>query len=188
MVALWLLLEETRASVSPTTSPTTVKASICSLSKSIHSALWQVPITIGLALRDTEAEQLLDYPDLSLCRGWYCSLNQLCAAKSAIAAINKNSTILPTTTLDLVTFKSGCDRTMATQAATAMSEVDNLKFVVGPMCSTAATVMAPILGASQIPLLSHSASVSTLSDKSKYPWFLRVVSSPAACVQASRSV
>lgn len=161
MVALWLLLEETRASTQ---------------------------ITIGLALRDTEPEQLLDYPDLSQCRGWYCSLNQLCAARSAIAAINQNSTILPTTTLILQTFKTGCERTMATQAATDMSEVDNLKVVVGPMCSTAATVMAPILGASQIPLLSHSAAVSTLSDKSKYPWFLRVVSSPAACVQASRSV
>ncbi|CAD5115843.1 DgyrCDS4786 [Dimorphilus gyrociliatus] len=48
--------------------------------------------------------------------------------------------------------------------------------VVGPYSSTQARVVAPLFGLYEIPQISTSASSDDLSDKSRYPYFSRVVS------------
>ena len=144
-------------------------------------------MTIGLVLQDTEEEQLRAFPNGNDCKGWGCSLNQLCAARSAIAAINANSSILPNTWLNLTTFKSSCLQKGGTEAALDVIAVNDLKAVVGPltmiskhdhsrwvlpgpMCSTVAVGMSTILSHNRIPYMSHSASAQQLSDKSAFPW------------------
>ena len=90
-------------------------------------------MTIGLVLRDTEEEQLLAFPNGSGCKGWACSLNQLCAVRSAVAAINANRSILANTWLNLSTFKSSCMSKGGMEAALDIIAVDDLKAVVGNM-------------------------------------------------------
>ena len=149
-------------------------------------------MAIGLVLQDTEEEQLLAFPNGSNCKGWECSLNQLCAARSAVAAINADSSVLPNIWLNLTTFNSNCHRKGGTEAALNIIAVNHLKAVVGPlsmiskhnhlrwvlagpMCSTVAVGMSTILSHAQIPYMSHAASAVQLSDKSVFPWFLRTV-------------
>eukprot|EP00850_Spirogloea_muscicola_P012458 SM000080S22973 [mRNA] locus=s80:410778:416896:- [translate_table: standard] len=97
----------------------------------------------------------------------------LCGIKLAVADVNANSSILPTTRLLLDVGNAGQDPLQG--AAEALAQLRrSVVALVGPTYSTVARFVSNMGAAAQVPVLSFAATDPTLSIKARYPYFVRV--------------
>ncbi|KAG1927332.1 extracellular calcium-sensing receptor [Pimephales promelas] len=115
----------------------------------------------------------------------------------AIDEINKNPNLLPNITLGYHVYDNCVMLGMAFRAAISLVSgteefFSNLNCIgpppvigiVGDSSSTASIAISSITGLFRLPLVSHYATCSCLSDRKKYPSFFRTIPSDAFQVQA----
>eukprot|EP00850_Spirogloea_muscicola_P008835 SM000048S16547 [mRNA] locus=s48:328815:349282:- [translate_table: standard] len=99
--------------------------------------------------------------------------NTLCGINLAIRDVNANASILPTTRLLLEVGNAGQDPLQG--AAEALAQLQrSVVALVGPTFSTVARFVSNMGAAAQVPVLSFAATDPTLSNKARYPYFVRV--------------
>eukprot|EP00850_Spirogloea_muscicola_P009020 SM000049S16791 [mRNA] locus=s49:744747:762811:- [translate_table: standard] len=97
----------------------------------------------------------------------------LCGINLAIRDVNANDSILPTTRLLLDVGNAGQDPLQG--AAEALAQLQrSVVALVGPTYSTVARFVSNMGAAAQVPVLSFAATDPTLSNKARYPYFVRV--------------
>lgn len=94
--------------------------------------------------------------------------------RMAINEINHRSDILPNTVLKYEIRDTGSNPTIGTNAAQQLVEA-GVFGVVGAAYSTVSMAAAPVFEAAEIPQISYSSTNPDLSNKTNYPYFLRVV-------------
>ncbi|NP_001077346.1 olfactory receptor CQ19 precursor [Danio rerio] len=115
----------------------------------------------------------------------------------AIDEINKNPNLLPNITLGYHLFDNCVMLGMAFRAAISMASGTEEFFnninctgpppvigIVGDSSSTVSIAISSILGLFRVPIVSHYATCSCLSDRKKYPSFFRTIPSDAFQVRA----
>ncbi|KAL1256608.1 hypothetical protein QQF64_012153 [Cirrhinus molitorella] len=115
----------------------------------------------------------------------------------AIEEINNNPNLLPNITLGYHLYDNCVMLGMAFRAAVSMASGTERSFsnlnctgpppiigIVGDPSSTPSIAISSVLGLFRIPIISHYATCSCLSDKTKYPSFFRTIPSDAFQVQA----
>ncbi|MCE7735883.1 MAG: ABC transporter substrate-binding protein [Candidatus Heimdallarchaeota archaeon] len=100
------------------------------------------------------------------------------AFRLAIEEINADDTFLPDTTIKYLIRDTGTDATQGSTAATELID-SGVIGLVGAASSTVSKAIAKIAETSKIPQISYSSTNPGLSDKTEYPYFLRVVPSDA---------
>jgi branched-chain amino acid transport system substrate-binding protein len=100
------------------------------------------------------------------------------AFRLAIREINADDTLLPDTTIEYLVRDTGTDATQGSTAATELID-SGVIGLVGAASSTVSKAIAKIAETSKIPQISYSSTNPDLSDKTEYPYFLRVVPSDA---------
>ncbi|XP_067245238.1 extracellular calcium-sensing receptor-like [Chanodichthys erythropterus] len=115
----------------------------------------------------------------------------------AIDEINKNPNMLPNITLGYHVYDNCMMLGMAFRAAISLTSGTEEFFsnqnctgpppvigIVGDSSSTASIAISSILGLFRVPIVSHYATCSCLSDRKKYPSFFRTIPSDAFQVRA----
>ncbi|XP_016409575.1 extracellular calcium-sensing receptor-like [Sinocyclocheilus rhinocerous] len=115
----------------------------------------------------------------------------------AIDEINKNPNLLPNITLGYHLYDNCVMLGMAFRAAMSLSSGTEESFsnlnctgpppvigIVGDASSTPSIAISSVLGLFQVPIVSHYATCSCLSDRKKYPSFFRTIPSDAFQVRA----
>ncbi|KAK9958631.1 hypothetical protein ABG768_010742 [Culter alburnus] len=115
----------------------------------------------------------------------------------AIDEINKNPNLLPNITLGYHVYDNCVMLGMAFRAAISLASGTEESFsnlnctgpppvigIVGDSSSTASIAISSILGLFRVPIVSHYATCSCLSDRKKYPSFFRTIPSDAFQVRA----
>ncbi|XP_077050090.1 extracellular calcium-sensing receptor-like isoform X1 [Siphateles boraxobius] len=115
----------------------------------------------------------------------------------AINEINKNPNLLPNITLGYHLYDNCVMLGMAFRAAISLASGTEESFsnlncngpppvigVVGDPSSTPSIAISSVLGLFRVPIVSHYATCSCLSDRKKYPSFFRTIPSDAFQVQA----
>ncbi|CAM4579309.1 unnamed protein product [Leuciscus chuanchicus] len=115
----------------------------------------------------------------------------------AIDEINKNPNLLPNITLGYHVYDNCMMLGMAFRAAISLASGTEEYFsnlnctgpppvigIVGDSSSTASIAISSILGLFRVPIVSHYATCSCLSDRKKYPSFFRTIPSDAFQVRA----
>ncbi|XP_017564462.2 extracellular calcium-sensing receptor-like [Pygocentrus nattereri] len=108
----------------------------------------------------------------------------------AIEEINNSSSLLPGVSLGYKIYDTCSSTTMGVRMAMALingndnSNLDEpctkpaqVQAIIGESYSSVSTAIANSVGSFSIPLISHSSTCECLSDKTKYPSFLRTVPS-----------
>ncbi|XP_035381009.1 extracellular calcium-sensing receptor-like [Electrophorus electricus] len=108
----------------------------------------------------------------------------------AVEEINNSSSLLPGVSLGYKIYDSCTSKAVGVQVAMALvngneklvsSEVctkpAQVQAIIGETYSSASMAVAKCIGPFSIPLISHSATCECLSDKKKYPSFLRTIPS-----------
>ncbi|XP_048025582.1 extracellular calcium-sensing receptor-like [Megalobrama amblycephala] len=114
-----------------------------------------------------------------------------------IDEINKNPNLLPNITLGYQIYDNCVRLGMAFRAAMSLASGTQASFsnlnctgpppvigIVGDPGSTPSIAISSVLGLFRVPIVSHFATCSCLSDKKKYPSFFRTIPSDAFQVQA----
>ncbi|XP_009292025.1 extracellular calcium-sensing receptor [Danio rerio] len=114
-----------------------------------------------------------------------------------IDEINNNPNLLPNITLGYHLYDNCVRLAMAFRAAMSLASGTEESFsnlnctgpppvigIVGDPSSTPSIAISSILGLFHVPIVSHYATCSCLSDKKKYPSFFRTIPSDAFQVQA----
>ncbi|KAK3548749.1 hypothetical protein QTP70_020336, partial [Hemibagrus guttatus] len=109
-----------------------------------------------------------------------------------VEEINRNSSLLPNFTLGYLAADTCLAESSTLSAALAMvtgqvemvsgeqcTMAPNVPIIIGDARSSASIVVADTLGVFDIPMVSYFASCACLSDRAKYPTFLRTVPSDA---------
>ncbi|MCE7737364.1 MAG: ABC transporter substrate-binding protein [Candidatus Heimdallarchaeota archaeon] len=96
------------------------------------------------------------------------------AARMAVNEINSRSDILPQTTLKMVVRNT---ETVPASGATAAQELIDLDVfgLVGAASSSVSKAIADVAAPAQVPQISYSSTNADLTNKTAYPYFLRVV-------------
>uniref|UniRef100_A0A8C1TP37 G-protein coupled receptors family 3 profile domain-containing protein n=1 Tax=Cyprinus carpio TaxID=7962 RepID=A0A8C1TP37_CYPCA len=115
----------------------------------------------------------------------------------AIDEINKNPNLLPNITLGYHLYDNCVMLGMAFRAAISLASGTEESFsnlnctgpppvigIVGDPSSTPSIAISSVLGLFRVPIISHYATCSCLSDKTKYPSFFRTIPSDAFQVRA----
>ncbi|XP_048025404.1 extracellular calcium-sensing receptor-like isoform X2 [Megalobrama amblycephala] len=115
----------------------------------------------------------------------------------AIDEINNNPNLLPNITLGYHVYDNCVMLGMAFRAAISLASGTEESFsnqnctgpppvigIVGDSSSTASIAISSILGLFRVPIVSHYATCSCLSDRKKYPSFFRTIPSDAFQVRA----
>ncbi|XP_043072430.1 extracellular calcium-sensing receptor-like [Puntigrus tetrazona] len=115
----------------------------------------------------------------------------------AIDEINKNPNLLPNITLGYHLYDNCVMLGMAFRAAISLATGTEEYFtdlsctgpppvigIVGDPSSTPSIAISSVLGLFHVPMISHYATCSCLSDKTKYPSFFRTIPSDAFQVRA----
>ncbi|XP_067275552.1 extracellular calcium-sensing receptor-like [Pseudorasbora parva] len=115
----------------------------------------------------------------------------------AINEINKNPNLLPNITLGYHIYDNCVMLGMAFRAAISLASGTEESFsnlncagpppvigVVGDPSSTPSIAISSVLGLFRVPIVSHYATCSCLSDRKKYPSFFRTIPSDAFQVRA----
>ncbi|XP_067275505.1 extracellular calcium-sensing receptor-like [Pseudorasbora parva] len=115
----------------------------------------------------------------------------------AVNEINNNPNLLPNITLGYHLYDNCVRLGIAFRAAISLASGTEESFsnlnctgpppvigIVGDPSSTPSIAISSILGLFQVPLVSHYATCSCLSDRKKYPSFFRTIPSDAFQVQA----
>ncbi|ROL42725.1 Extracellular calcium-sensing receptor [Anabarilius grahami] len=115
----------------------------------------------------------------------------------AIDEINKNPNLLPNITLGYQVYDNCLMLGMAFRAAISLASGTGESFsnlnctgpppvigIVGDSSSTASIAISSILGLFRVPIVSHYATCSCLSDRKKYPSFFITIPSDAFQVRA----
>ncbi|XP_026143992.1 extracellular calcium-sensing receptor-like [Carassius auratus] len=115
----------------------------------------------------------------------------------AIEEINKNSNLLPNITLGYHLYDNCVMLGMAFRAALSLASGTEETFsnlnctgpppvvgIVGDASSTPSIAISSVLGLFRVPIVSHYATCSCLSDRKKYPSFFRTIPSDAFQVRA----
>ncbi|XP_050991314.1 LOW QUALITY PROTEIN: extracellular calcium-sensing receptor-like [Labeo rohita] len=115
----------------------------------------------------------------------------------AIDEINKNPNLLPNITLGYHLYDNCVMLGMAFRAAISLASGTEQSFsnlncsgpppvigIVGDPSSTPSIAISSVLGLFRVPIISHYATCSCLSDKTKYPSFFRTIPSDAFQVRA----
>jgi ABC-type branched-subunit amino acid transport system substrate-binding protein len=97
------------------------------------------------------------------------------AARMAVKAINADTSLLPDTVLSIVIRDTATDPTTGAAAATDVITNENVFGIVGAASSSVSKAVAEIGEANEVPVISYSSTNADLSDKTDYPYFLRVV-------------
>ncbi|KTF95367.1 hypothetical protein cypCar_00031724 [Cyprinus carpio] len=115
----------------------------------------------------------------------------------AIDEINKNPNLLPNITLGYHLYDNCVMLGMAFRAAISLASGTEESFsnlnctgtppmvgIVGDASSTPSIAISSVLGLFRVPIVSHYATCSCLSDRKKYPSFFRTIPSDAFQVRA----
>ncbi|KAK7151707.1 hypothetical protein R3I94_008149 [Phoxinus phoxinus] len=115
----------------------------------------------------------------------------------AINEINKNPNLLPNVTLGYHLYDNCVRLGMAFRAALSLASGTEESFsslnctgpppvvgIVGDPSSTPSIAISNVLGLFRVPIVSHYATCSCLSDRKKYPSFFRTIPSDAFQVRA----
>uniref|UniRef100_A0A8C1K309 Extracellular calcium-sensing receptor-like n=1 Tax=Cyprinus carpio TaxID=7962 RepID=A0A8C1K309_CYPCA len=115
----------------------------------------------------------------------------------AIDEINKNPNLLPNITLGYHLYDNCVMLGMAFRAAMSLSSGTEESFpnlnctgpppvigIVGDASSTPSIAISSVMGLFRVPIVSHYATCSCLSDRKKYPSFFRTIPSDAFQVRA----
>ncbi|XP_043072538.1 extracellular calcium-sensing receptor-like [Puntigrus tetrazona] len=153
-----------------------------------------------------EVDFLAVFPDLSFRKEPeppYCeqfdmeSFQQAQTMAFAIDEINKNPNLLPNITLGYHLYDNCVMLGMAFRAAISLASGTKESFsninctgpppvigIVGDSSSTVSIAISSILGLFRVPIVSHYATCSCLSNRKKYPSFFRTIPSDAFQVRA----
>jgi ABC-type branched-subunit amino acid transport system substrate-binding protein len=96
------------------------------------------------------------------------------AARIAVAEVNADNTNFPDINIEMTVRDTGTDSTIAGPAATELIS-QGVHGLVGAASSGVSKTVAVIAAGSEIPQISYSSTNADLSDKTEYPYFLRVV-------------
>ncbi|KAL2652764.1 hypothetical protein R1flu_020892 [Riccia fluitans] len=110
----------------------------------------------------------------------------LTAVTLAVQDVNANNTVLKDVILELLLADSNCSSFQGAAAAVDMLE-DNVVAIVGPQTSEIAHFAADLAGATQVPLVSFSATDPSLT-KGQNHFFVRTVHSDAVQMTAIAAV
>ncbi len=100
------------------------------------------------------------------------------AAQMAVDVINANDSLLSGYTLELVVKDTATDPTTGKSAAEELAAAGVVGFV-GAASSSVSKAIAAVAEQNKIPQISYSSTNPDLSNKTVYPYFLRVVPSDA---------
>ncbi|TVT97503.1 hypothetical protein EJB05_57250 [Eragrostis curvula] len=108
------------------------------------------------------------------------------AMELAVDDVNADSTVLPGTTLNLITQDTNCSGFLGTIEALQLME-KNVVAVIGPQSSGIGHAISHVVNELHVPLLSFAATDPTLS-ASEYPYFLRTTISDYFQMHAVASI
>lgn len=102
------------------------------------------------------------------------------AARMAIKAINEDNSLLPDTTLTLIVEDTQTDPATGSSVASKVISDGAVGIVGAASSSVSISIAGGPAKTNKVPQISYSSTNPDLSDKEKYPYFLRVVPSDAA--------
>jgi ABC-type branched-subunit amino acid transport system substrate-binding protein len=95
-------------------------------------------------------------------------------ALMAVDEINSNPDILPDTVLNFITYDTMTDPTIGALRAQDLIDLDVFG-IIGAASSSVSSAVALVSEAAQVPQISYASTSAALSNKSDFPYFLRVV-------------
>lgn len=131
--------------------------------------------------------------------GWVGAPSHEEAAMMALEAINNDASVLPTTELRFVRFDSQCSPVSGTtgflrqlgalgeNGPPAQAEehgiFGGISGMIGPLCSGACEATARLAKLYNIAQISPTASLTSLSDKREFPYFMRTCTTASSVVR-----
>eukprot|EP01135_Chromosphaera_perkinsii_P005859 Nk52_evm8s369 gene=Nk52_evmTU8s369 len=139
----------------------------------------------GLVLQGADSASVSGNVDLGFLIDytWTEQLDMISHAKMAIKHLNDHNDgwwddiAISGVTFNLKLKGSNCSTTDGINSALELTQTDKVKFVIGPTCSKAGTIVGLVGSIFEVPILSYSATSPELSNKGIYQYFSRNVPS-----------